>query len=357
MSLARREELQDLARRGAPEAHDHYSESGLDRALGEYLAQRREGLTQFSFAADGRPFPTVLHALLSDTPFDTIRFEFRTVPPEDRGWEYLRPMGSLTLAADGAAQVVPPGAAAAEPVRAMGRLLVREHFVPRSAAQDREAARAEASAHPRGDLFPPPEFARFVRRTGVVPMSAALLLYYPEERVRYELDLLDNALLPDPRQGRMRNVEYVRRSARLSHAVDRYVARGEVSLPNVRALEIVFETRGLSPIDLAPVFGGVRERATSSLETLAARRLVTLHRPTGQYRPNLEAILPTSDRGRARPEAAPLPPNPLLRTSVAELLAAAEARATCPLCGDPMPPGPRGLLCPKCTALVSAGGE
>ena len=351
MTGASPDELHAIASRGAPELHDKYSGRALDRAFEEYRARRREKLTPYVPRVDGTEYPSILHALLSETPFDHLTLEFPQAVDTDPAWEFLRPIRSLSIEEDGAATLVPLGPDPT-PVRAMARLLLRDTYLPRSALQDREATRGVPSKTPRSDLFTPPEWAQFVRQTGIVPFSTAVLLYLSEERLRYELDLIDNGLLPDLRHGRLRGVAYVRRSARVSHALDRYLARGDVSLPNARALEIVFDTRGVTAIDLAPVFGGVRERATSSLETLSAKGLVLLDRPTGQYRPQLEAVAPSADRLRSPPSSAGVPANPLLRTSVAELLAAADARATCPLCGDSIPPGPRGLLCEKCTALV-----
>jgi hypothetical protein len=353
MTGASQDELHAIAQRGAAETHDSYSSRALDRAFDDYRARRREKLTPFVPWIDGKEYPSILHAVLADTPFDQVRLEFPQATASDPAWEFLRPARSIALESDGAATLVGLDATAA-PVRAMSRLLLRETYVPRSALQDREATRGVATAAPRTDLFTPPGWAQFVRRSGVVPFSTAVLLYFPEERVRYELDLIDNGLLPDLRHGRLRGVAHVRQPSRVAHAVDRIIAHGDVSLPNARALEIVFETRGVTGIDMAPVFGGVRERATSSLETLHARGLVTLDRPSGQYRPHLEAVIPSTYRPRSTSSAGP-PVNPLLRTSVAELLAAADARATCPLCGDSIPPGPRGLLCAKCTALVGSG--
>jgi hypothetical protein len=351
MTGASRDELHAIAGQGASDQHDTYSERALDRALEEYRARRLEKLTPFVPSADGKEFPSLLHALLADTPFDRLTFEFPSASATDPAWEFLRPARSISLEEDGVAHLVPLDANAT-PERAIGRLIVRESYIPRSALQDRDATRGVPSRGPRTDLFTPPEWAQFIRRTGTVPLSIAILLYLPEERLRYELDLIDNGLLPDVRHGRLRGVAHVRRSSRVAYALDEYVARGDVSLANARALEVVFETRGVTAIDMAPVFGGVRERAKSSLETLSAKGLVTLDRPSGQYRPLLEALLPVPDHAHPTSTAAAAPANPLLRTSVAELLAAADARATCPLCGESIPPGPRGLLCPKCTALV-----
>lgn len=356
MTGASRDELHAIADRGARELHDSYSAKALDRALEEYRGRRRERITPFVSHVDGKRFPSLLHALLGDSPFRRLSLEFPEASADDPAWEFLRPVSSLVLEEDGAASVSPLDGTGS-PLRAMARLMVRENYVPRSALQDREATQGVAAAAPRTDLFTPPGWAEFVRRSGVVPFAAAVLLYFPEERLRYELDLIDSGLLPDLRHGRLRGVAHAPQPSRVAHAVDRYIAHGGVSLPNARALEIVFETRGVTAIDMAPVFGGVRERATSSLETLRARGLVTFDRPSGQYRPVVEAVLPTAIRSRPASAGGNRPANPLLRTSVAELLAAADARATCPLCGTSIPPGPRGLLCEKCTALVGAGGS
>lgn len=356
MPGASRAELQAIADRGARELHDSYSARALDRAFEEYRGRRRERLTAFVPHVDGKEFPSLLHAFLSDTPFRRLSLHFPEATADDPAWEFLRPVSSLVLEEDGAASVAPIDGDGG-PVRAVARLLLRETYVPRSALQDREASQGVPSAPPRTDLFTPPGWAEFVRRSGVVPFASAVLLYFPEERLRYELDLIDNGLLPDLRHGRLRGVAPARQPSRVAHAVDRYIAHGGVSLPNARALEIVFETRGVTAIDMAPVFGGVRERATSSLETLRARGLVSFDRPSGQYRPLVEAVVPTAVRSRPATAGGSRPANPLLRTSVAELLAAADARATCPLCGTSIPPGPRGLLCEKCTALVGSEGS
>jgi hypothetical protein len=354
VSGASRDELHAIAQRGAAELHDTYSGRALDRALEEYRARRRERLSPFVLQVDGMEYPSAFHALLAETPFHRLELLFPEAMARDPAWEFLRPVRSIRLDEDGAATIVPLGPGEA-PVRAMARLLLRETYVPQSALQDREATRGVPTTAPRPGLLRLPEWAGFVRKTGVVPFSTAILLYFEEERLRYELDLIDNGLLPDLRHGRLRGVVHVRRSPRLAYAIDRYVARGDVSLPNARALEVVFESRGVTSIDMAPLFGGVRERAAASLETLGARGLVTLDRPSGQYRPNLDALLPPADRPRSASPPTRSHENPLLRTSVAELLAAADARATCPLCGEMIPPGPRGLLCAKCTALVASG--
>jgi hypothetical protein len=198
-----------------------------------------------------------------------------------------------------------------------------------------------------------PEGVAACRNLGLLPFSVAMLLYFPEERVSYELDLIRSLLQADVRAGRLAPNRRVRRPSRVSWKVDRAIGRGDLPLLAARAFSVLVETQGLTAIEMAHVFGGVRETVDSALQGLAARGFATFDRRTGTYRPRLDAFAPLP----VAAEAVPAPPpsgNPALRTSVQELIAAADARASCPLCGDPLPPGTRGILCPRCAAEVNA---
>lgn len=292
---------------------------------------------------NGQSYATGISALLAPAAVFTRATLTLQHPARDTGdWAYLRPFSTLALSEDGSAVLT---GADGGSTRAMARILLREQFVP--------LAGARLSGAVRPGLFTLPEFAKFVRATGTVPFAISLALYFADERVRYDLDLLDDLLLPDPRAGRLRAGSRVRRSPRLSHSVDLLVSRGELSLASARALEAIVESHGLTLVELAPLFSGVRELGSSALYALLSRRLVTLDRRTGVYRPRLEAFQSSSARLRAANEP-PLRPleDPRLRSSVAELLAAADSRATCPLCGSPLPPRHRALLCENCEKKV-----
>ncbi|MHB8352288.1 MAG: hypothetical protein ACYDFT_06355, partial [Thermoplasmata archaeon] len=234
------------------------------------------------------------------------------------------------------------------PVQA--RLLLREHYRPMARPKGEIPDRSPVGGRP--ELFTPAGFASFVRRTGTVPFALALAVYFPQERIRYEIDLVESVLLMDGRSHRLPVSGHQPRTARIGHAVDLLVARGELSLPSARALEAVVESNGVTALDLSPLFGGVRELGSSALDTLLARRLVSLDRRTGVYRARFEALSQGPERPRSRPD--PVRANPRLRTSVMELLAAADSRATCPLCGAPLPAGPRRLLCDRCQKLLDS---
>lgn len=349
MSPATLDELQAYARTLAGPGHDEYSAQALSRAFAEYALRPRPTLARYRLRADGRDFASTYAALADPTTaFETAEILLVDPPREPGAWEWLRPFDRVRFLEDGAAEVdVPerPGS----PERAIARLLLREHYVPRSRE---EVAGVPADSEARGasmQLQTLRHSVAFARSRGVVVLSVALLLYFGRERVRYELDLVGDTVIRDARARRWPLSRRVHRTSRISHAVDRFLARGDLPVASARALEALAETHGVTPLELAPVLGGVREYGASALQGLAARNLATYDRRTGVYRPRFDAFLGTSGADDEAP--APLP-NPQLRTSVMELLAAADSRATCPLCGDALPPGPKRLLCAKCEAEV-----
>ncbi|HEV2316444.1 MAG TPA: hypothetical protein VGV89_02575 [Thermoplasmata archaeon] len=347
-----REELDAVARLADPARHDRYSEHALERSLEEYRTHRRDAVGPFTITVDGVPVVNLYRALSDPArAFGELLLARTGAEPESARWEFLRPLDRITIAGDGTALLERGGSA---PVRVVVRLVLREHYVPMPAPSAKSAPAASRSA-PRPELFTPATLAKYVRASGVVPYALAIAVYFPEERVRYEVDLVENVLLVDPRARSFPPSGRVARPSRMGHAIDALVARGELTMPSARALEVVAESNGLTAVDVAPLFGGVRELGTSALDSLVSRRLVTFDRRTGLYRPRLEALTSSSERPRERTCTLAPRSNPRLRTSVMELLAAADSRASCPLCGDPLPSGWKGLLCAKCQSLVGDG--
>ena len=348
------DDLQAFARATAGARHDDFSAQALARAVAEFAVRRRERIAPYRVRVDDKEFPSIFAALADPlTTFDAAELTLVDPPTDARAWEWSRPFSSIRCFEDGSAEIVPVGNAGT-PERAMVRLLLREHYVPRSQADLTGAGAFSASGTLAAQLESLPDSVRFVRRRGVVVFSAAVLLYLSRERIRLELDLLEDTLLRDPRAGRWPIERRVNRTARVSHAVDRFIARGELPVASARALEALVETHGVTPLEIASVLGGVREYGASALQGLAARGLATFDRRTGIYRPRFDAFL---EREILEPGASVPLPNPALRTSVMELLAAADSRATCPLCGDALPAGPRRILCERCEAEVGQSAE
>ena len=344
-------EIEALAAQIAGDRHDAYSRRALARASEEYLSRRRPPLAQVALTVDGKEYPN-LFAVIADASakFDAGEIRLDPIPSPGVAWRFLLPFERLVFQPDGSVEVHPlePG----PPIRALARILVREHYLLRSQLEEERAAAGGARVDLRGvggTIF---EALAACREEAIVPFGVAVLAYLPEERFRYEFDVLHSTLLPDPRAGRLSPGQRVRRSSRLSWALDQYLARSDLSLLGVRCLEVLTESPGLTSVELSHVFGGIRELVDSALQGLVQHRLVSYDRRTNVYRSRLDAFLPPTDSPGARFDVGPPVGDPALRTSVQELIAAADARATCPLCGSPLPPGPKSILCANCTAQV-----
>lgn len=346
-------ELDRLARRFAGDRHDEYSASAVARAYDEYLTRRRHPLAHFALIADGKEYPT-FYALLADpaAKFATGELRLEPVPALGPAWEFLLPFERVEFHDDGSADLHP--IALGPSTRAIARFLLRDFYLPRSHDEESRAAAGGVRREPGGVIPSVSEGVAACRAQALLPFSVAVLLYLPEERHRYELDLIHSTVLTDPRAGRFPITRRVRRTSRLSWGVDRAVARGELSPLGASCLEVLVESSGMTSAELAYVFGGVRELVESALQGLVARGVVTVDRRTGIYRPRLDRFLPTATASPAPVEPVGRVSDPALRTSVQELIAAADARAVCPLCGAALPAGPKSILCANCAAQVGA---
>ncbi|MGD1099650.1 MAG: hypothetical protein ABR888_04835 [Thermoplasmata archaeon] len=347
-------ELDALARQLAGERHDAFSERALARAYEEYVSRQRRPVAPVVFSSNGTEYPTIF-GLLADTKAGSATLEIRPEPaPPASEWGFLRPFERIVIRPDSSADIHPlvPG----PPERGIARILLREHYLPRSRGDEDRGATGGNRVNLATLIATLDRGLVVYREQGLLPFSVAILLYLPEERVRYEFDLLETTLLPDPRSGRLPPSRRVRRTSRFGFAVDRVIGRGDLSLLAARSLEVLSESQGLTSVELAHVFGSVRELVDSALQGLVARQLVTFDRRTGIYRPRTEAFVPSGAETptSAGPDASRA--DTLLRTSVQELIAAADARAACPLCGAPLPPGPKQILCENCSAKVGPPG-
>jgi hypothetical protein len=341
-------ELDAIARGLARERFDDYAARGLGRAYQEYVGRRRRSIAPVSLVVDGRPYPSI-YAVIADPEAKFATGEVRLDRPAASAadWEFLTPFERVVFHEDGSADLHPPGGA--PPRRAIARVLLREHFLVRSRAED--AGEVPGVSWPRipslvGTLQ---QGIAICRAGSVLPFEVALLGYLAEERVRFEIDTVHSMLLADPRAGRLAASRRVGRTPRLAWGLDRRIGRGHLSLLATRSLEVLLESNGLTGIDLAHIFGGVREMVDSALQALVQQHYATFDPRTRIYRARLEAFLPATT-SRAAP--APAPVRPELRTGVQELIAAADARAVCPLCGKPLTPGPQTLLCDDCARKV-----
>lgn len=318
----------------------------LADAYDEFTAPRRRLLAPIAWWTDGRDHRTFFDAL-TDRKVDGLSGELRLGGPVSggAGWEFLVPFRRLVLRDDGSAELHPGDGGVAR--RGIVRFLLRDRFPLDGGAPAAGGTRASAAIDTFGTLA---ETIAVCRATPVLPLGIALLLYLPAERVRFEIDLVRSYVLADPRAGRLSAARRVTRTARFSWSLDRLVGRGRLSPLGGRCLELLAETHGLTAVETGHILDAPKELVEAALRSAVDRGFVTLDRRTARYHARVEAFLP---KPTAAPTSSAPAADPALRTGVQELLAAAEAKATCPLCGGPIGPEARDrLLCDACSRAV-----
>ena len=315
----------------------------LAEAYDEHALLRRRLLAPLAWWVDGRDVRSFYEAL-AEGKLEGLSGEIRLGGPVGGGpaWEFLLPFRRVVLHEDGGADVHPGDGG--PPRRAIVRFLLRDRFAVVGHAP---GARGAPPVDGFGTLG---ETIAHCRLAPVLPFGLAMLAFLPEERVRFELDLVQNYLLTDPRAGRLASARRVARTARFSWGLDRLIGRGRLTPLGARSLELLAETHGLTAVEIAHILGAPRELVDAALRTVVERGFATHDRRSARFHAQLAAFLPAPEPAGAESAAAA---DPALRTSVQELLSAAEAKATCPLCGGPIGPAARDkLLCDDCAKAV-----
>jgi hypothetical protein len=318
----------------------------VGEAYDEHAVGRKRLLAPVAWWVDGRDVPS-LFAALTDPRLEGTSGEIRLGGPVSGGpaWEFLVPFRKVLLHEDGGADLFPGDGG--PPHRTIARFLLRDRLPLDGSHPLTAVARTAAPLDAFGTFA---ETIALCRSAPVLPFGLALLLYLPAERIRCEVDLVQNYVLSDPRAGRLSAARRVRRTARFSWGLDRLIGRGRLSPLGARSLELLAETHGLTSVEIAQVLGGPRELVDAALRTVVERGFATLDPRTARYHAVVETFLPQPVPAQSTPSASA---DPSLRTSVQELLAAAEEKATCPLCGGPIGAGARDkLLCDNCAKAV-----
>ncbi|HEV2166728.1 MAG TPA: hypothetical protein VGS23_07140 [Thermoplasmata archaeon] len=311
--------------------------SELEQRRRAYEGARPEPIGRLAISVDGKPYPGFYEALLDpEARFERAELSVSDWAPKGPAADFVRPFERLVFHPDGSADLYPR---TGSPERAIARLQPREGFGTPPAGPEFGGGRLPTLA----------QFTEATRSGGFVPFGLAIDLYGSSERLRYDLDLGDLALLPDPRAGRIPTTLGRRRTSRASWNFDRVLSGAGLTPSAARVLETVWELGSVSEPDLARVFG-VEEGGAEAILRLRRLHLIESDPGSGGWRFRLEALVRP-----ARPPHRPSGPRESetpLRHSMGELLAGAEARATCPMCGEEFPVGPRGILCERCTREV-----
>lgn len=368
-------DFEPLAAFAPPEVHDGYSQKNFRKALFDYAQRQPPSIAKVRWIADGQQVRSLGQVLLQASPPERLTAMFHEPRADPQAWEFTTPAALVDFDSQGSGRVIsfrydphkippwdPHDPGTEEPC--VVRLSVRESYIPRSIKQETETNEGRPPPPPPFELFSIPDLCRFVRSTGVVPFRIALHLYTSRTRLRYEIDLLHNLLLADPRSGRFSTEDRVERSSRICHGLDRFVARGALPLLPRRVLELLFDSSGLSVQDVSVILQVSPDLARASLQSLVGRQFASFDNRTQIFVPLPQVFLTRAEAERERRDEEErkrhAPTSEALKAAVHELLVEVESKAGCPLCGGAMRAGSPELLCDDCMAAVEqeepAGG-
>lgn len=293
--------------------HDQFSQKTLRQALMDARGRRLPPLAHFRWELNGRRMPTFADLLLEQELSGKVGLIFYQPNMRRESWEFTTPVAAMAFEPKGAGKIVTfeydPTAITPWNLNDRGtedpcvvRFSVRESFIPRSIKQEQEALRGTPPPGPQFELFSLSEIAKFVRSNGVVPFRVELMVYTSKMRHAYDLDVVNGLLVQDPRSGRFAVTERIKRSPRLYHGLDRYIARREIPPIPSRILEFLFEAPGLNPTDVTVLLGISPELAAASFKTLEERQLCVWDKGTRTYFPLPRGFLTLAEAEMERRE-------------------------------------------------------
>ena len=308
------EDFEALAHLAPESTHDAYSQKRLRKGLWDLGHRAPRTLARLRWESGGVRYPNLAKLLLLRPTPPEVTVEFVEGSKELSDYEFACPARSITFREDGPGtlhrlEVDDPAAQTLDestrevPEEVLVRFAFREVFIPRSLAEEQRAQDGLAVPSPPFGLCSWKNLHRFVHRYGVVPYRVELLAYTHQKRDRFELDLLLNRWLEDPRAGRLPLGQRTARSARLSAGLDRYVAKLELPVIPRRALEILFETERVTPAELSQCLEVSHELARSALETLRAHGLAETEGAPPVYRALEEPFLTPEEWAKEHPSS------------------------------------------------------
>jgi hypothetical protein len=338
-----------------PEIHDVFSQKNLKQALMDAYSRRLPAIARVRLEHNGAPQENLAQILATSPLTGKLGVVFHQPTMQKEAWEYTTPAAAIAFDARGPGKIITfhydPRAITPWDLNDRGaeepcvvRVNVREGFIPRSIKQEQMALRGTPLPVPKFEIFSMAELAAFIRRTGIVPFRVSLLVYTTKTRYLYDVDLVNNILVRDPRSGKLPITGRQTRSARLFHGLDRYVAKREIPPVPGKILEMLFESDNLHPMDVTSVLGISEELATASLHTLVDRSLAIYNRGDNTYSPLPRAFLTEAEAMiETREESSPTGAEPALAPTPEEVPepeeepAAEEVAETVPSAPVPMP--------------------
>ena len=268
---------------------DSYAERHLAQEVKKFQNSKEESLADIRFKIDGYQYSTLLDAIYDVDSWEELEIHFFH-PKTDVVWEYDTPTKIIKInsAGRGALMIFPVDHFALtqwnsnqEPIiePAMFSSYLAHFYSPESIKSQTNKLDDKPIIPPR-PLCTPLELWQDIRDKGIVPFQMTLCCYSKQRRFVYQLDVLDNNLLMDFRNGKIPIANRTPRNSLEYYHLDHYLSTMELPDLAKKVLQVIFELEEVVVSDIEIGLGITEKMALNNVSALAKRGLLqTLGKP------------------------------------------------------------------------------
>lgn len=278
---------------------DNYAERHLDQELKKYQRSKELTLADISFKIDGKQYSSVMDAVYELEEWKEFEMHFYH-PKTDVIWEYDTPTKIIKInqAGKGALMIFPVDPRSLrqwnpnqEPLiePAMFSSYLSHFYSPESIKSQTNKVDEKPLIPPR-PLCSPHELWQDIRKKGIVPFQMTLCAYSQNKRYVYQLDLLNNSLLMDFRNGKIPIANRISRNTLDYYHLDHYLSTMELPHLAKKVLQVIFDLENVVVADIEIGLGITEKMALNNVTALAKRGLIDPigKPPKAKYVVNLE---------------------------------------------------------------------
>lgn len=280
------EKCRSVIEHGPKSEIDEYSLKEMKKYVKSHLHNDGPYLSELAFLINGRQYEHIYDALIAEDDVETIDIRFLK-PKLDEVWDFDAPTQTIKMMKGGFGGIaffnydpkaLDKWAKAGELIekKAMIRAFPVDFFVPRSIATMSKHLGEDPPDVLIPQLWTMESMLKNMREVGALPITVRICAYTKEERFAYDIDLLRNRLLRDPRAGKMQPTQRVKRSPEEYFYFDRIYASLKMGHLPKAIFEAVFESDGLTASDISHFFRITTEMAVNNLKALEKRGLLNV---------------------------------------------------------------------------------
>ncbi|UCG70809.1 MAG: hypothetical protein JSV09_07380 [Thermoplasmata archaeon] len=280
---------------------DGFAKKQLSKSLGKYQSSSNTKIADIYYKIGNDKHSTILDSIYVLKEWNDIEIHFFHPNTQER-WEYDTPTQHIKINWHGKGglvlfQIDPRALEQWDPSQepiiepAMFRCYLSHFYSP-------ESIKAYTKKHDEKPLRPPRELCtpfelwEDIRKKGIVPFQITLCAYTKNKRYVYQLNVIDNALLKDFRDGKIPIANRIFREPLDYYHLDKMLSTQELPDLAKKVLEVFFDLDEANISDIEIGLGITEKMAQNNIEALVKRDLLeTIGKPPkAKYRINLENI-------------------------------------------------------------------